>query len=73
MYHPPLSSYKFNDLELSDDETFKVVLRMFMDFNLVTQYQIPYKVRTLRKGYENEVMSAIMWSLNRPCAAGFSV
>ena len=44
-----LFSYKFNDLELHDDETFKVVIRMFMDFNLVNQYQIPYKVsRTIK-------------------------
>ena len=37
-------SYKFNDLQFSDSETFKVVIRMFMDFNLINQYQIPYRV-----------------------------
>ena len=37
-------SYKFNDLLFTDSETFKVVIRMFMDFNLINQYQIPYRV-----------------------------
>jgi hypothetical protein len=31
---------------MSDEETFKVTLRMFMDFDLVNQFQIPYKVNT---------------------------
>ena len=37
-------SYKFNDLLFTDSETFKVVIRMFMDFNLINQYKIPYRV-----------------------------
>lgn len=32
-------------MELSDSDTFKVVIRMFMEFGLIQQFQIPYKVR----------------------------
>lgn len=30
---------------LSDDETCKSVIRMFMDLELITNYHIPYEVR----------------------------
>lgn len=40
-----LYSYKFNDGDMSVLETCKVTLRMFMEFNLINQFQIPYKVR----------------------------
>ena len=32
---------------MNDEETFKVTLRMFIEFDLVNQFQIPYKVRFL--------------------------
>ena len=41
------SSFKFIDAEMNDEETFKVTLRMFIEFDLVNQFQIPYKVRFL--------------------------
>ena len=37
-------SYKFNDMTLPDEDTYKVTIRMFMEFGLVQQYNIPYKV-----------------------------
>ncbi len=40
----PTFSYKFNDLGMSDDDTLNVSLRMFMDFGLIEQFQIPYRV-----------------------------
>ncbi len=40
-----LDSYKFNDLEMTDEDTFKVTIRMFMDFGLIQNFQIPYRVR----------------------------
>ena len=40
----PLYSYKFNDMTLPDEDTYKVTIRMFMEFGLVQQYNIPYKV-----------------------------
>ena len=30
---------------MSDMDTFKVTIRMFMEFGLINQFQIPYKVR----------------------------
>ena len=39
-----LDSYKFNDMDMSDDDTLRVTLRMFMDFGLINQFQIPYRV-----------------------------
>lgn len=38
-------SYKFNDTSMGDDDTFKVVIRMFMEFDLVNRFQVPYRVR----------------------------
>ena len=40
-----LYSYKFNDMDLSDLDTFRVTIRMFMEFGLIQQFQIPYRVR----------------------------
>ena len=37
-------SYKFNDIPLPDDDTYKVTIRMFLEFGLVHQFHIPYKV-----------------------------
>eukprot|EP00095_Tigriopus_kingsejongensis_P010391 snap_masked-scaffold1615_size33485-processed-gene-0.0 protein:Tk10391 transcript:snap_masked-scaffold1615_size33485-processed-gene-0.0-mRNA-1 annotation:"camp cgmp cyclic nucleotide" len=39
-----LFSYTFDDTPLQDEETFKVTIRMFMEFGLINQFQIPYKV-----------------------------
>ena len=38
-------SYKFNDTEMSDHDTCRVTLRMFLEFDLINKFQIPYKVR----------------------------
>ncbi|XP_040576240.2 cGMP-specific 3',5'-cyclic phosphodiesterase [Lepeophtheirus salmonis] len=37
-------SYKFNDALLSEDETLKIPIRMFMEFGFIQQFHIPYKV-----------------------------
>lgn len=42
-------SYKFNDLNFYDDDTFKATLRIFLEFDLVSQFNIPYKVRLPRR------------------------
>ena len=39
-----LGSYKFNDMKLPDYDTYKATVRMFMEFGLVKQFNIPYKV-----------------------------
>ncbi|XP_059082786.1 cGMP-specific 3',5'-cyclic phosphodiesterase-like isoform X2 [Tigriopus californicus] len=39
-----LFKYNFDDTPLQDEETFKVTIRMFMEFGLINQFQIPYKV-----------------------------
>lgn len=36
--------YCLADFELVDDDTCRAVLRMFMQCNLVSQFQIPYDV-----------------------------
>ncbi|XP_055848135.1 cGMP-specific 3',5'-cyclic phosphodiesterase [Episyrphus balteatus] len=51
-----LYSFKFIDFELNDDDTCKAVLRMFLQCNLVQQFQIPYDVLcrwvlSVRKNY----------------------
>lgn len=38
-------SFKFIDFDLSDDDTCKATIRMFLQCNLVQQFQIPYHVR----------------------------
>ena len=37
-------SYKFNDTDMDVFNTYKVVIRMFMEFGLIQEYHIPYKV-----------------------------
>ena len=39
-----LYSYKFNDMLFGDSQTLKIVLRMFMDFDLLNKFSIPHKV-----------------------------
>ncbi|KAJ8935176.1 hypothetical protein NQ318_010371 [Aromia moschata] len=39
-----LYSFTFIDFELSDDDTCKATLRMFLECNLVQQFHIPYEV-----------------------------
>jgi hypothetical protein len=34
------------DFELSEEETCRATIRMFVDFNLVSQFNIPYDVST---------------------------
>ena len=38
------NSYKFNDMDMADEDTYKVTIRMFMEFGLIQQFQIPYRV-----------------------------
>lgn len=40
-------SFKFIDFDLSDDDTCKATIRMFLQCNLVQQFQIPYHVRIM--------------------------
>lgn len=40
-----LYSYKFNDTLYQDSITLKIVIRMFLDFDLINKFSIPYKVR----------------------------
>ncbi|XP_037950287.1 cGMP-specific 3',5'-cyclic phosphodiesterase [Teleopsis dalmanni] len=51
-----LYSFKFIDFDLCDDDTSRAVLRMFLQCNLVAQFQIPYDVLcrwvlSVRKNY----------------------
>ncbi|XP_022172557.1 cGMP-specific 3',5'-cyclic phosphodiesterase isoform X1 [Myzus persicae] len=51
-----LYSFKFIDFDLSDDDTCKATIRMFLQCNLVQQFQIPYHVLckwvlSVRKNY----------------------
>ena len=39
-----LYSYKFNDTQFGDSTTLKIVLRMFMDFDLMNKFSIPHNV-----------------------------
>ena len=43
----PFFSYKFNDTKYHDSKTLKIVLRMFLDFDLINKFHIPYKVSPL--------------------------
>lgn len=40
-----LYSFTFIDFDLSDDDTCKATIRMFLECNLVQQFHIPYDVR----------------------------
>ena len=44
-----LYSYKFNDTLYQDSKTLKIVLRMFLDFDLINKFSIPYKVNYILK------------------------
>lgn len=37
-------SYTFNDFPITDSDTCKATVRMFLDLNLVSQFHIPYPV-----------------------------
>jgi len=39
------------DFDLSEDETCRATIRMFVDFNLVGQFHIPYDVSITCKNY----------------------
>ncbi|KAK9879966.1 hypothetical protein WA026_008477 [Henosepilachna vigintioctopunctata] len=54
--HLNLYSFKFTDFELSDEDTCKAAITMFMECNLVQQFLIPYDVLcrwilSVRKNY----------------------
>ena len=49
-----LFSYKFNDTEMSDHDTCRVTLRMFLEFDLINKFQIPYKVRSITIAFLNK-------------------
>ena len=53
-----LNSYKFNDMTLPDYDTYKATLRMFLEFGLVQQFNIPYKVSGSSKVKEKATMTA---------------
>lgn len=42
-----LYSFTFIDFDLSDADTCKATLRMFMECNLVQQFHIPYEVSSI--------------------------
>ncbi|XP_046384320.1 cGMP-specific 3',5'-cyclic phosphodiesterase-like isoform X2 [Ischnura elegans] len=51
-----LYSFMFSDFELSDDDTCRATIRMFMDCSLISQFHIPYQVLcrwvlSVRKNY----------------------
>jgi hypothetical protein len=45
-----LYSFKFLDHRFTDSTTVKIVLRMFLDFDLVSRFKIPYQVQYRRNG-----------------------
>ena len=45
--HQFLFSYKFNDTLYQESKTLKIVIRMFIDFDLINKFSIPYKVRPI--------------------------
>ena len=45
--HQFLFSYKFNDTLYQESKTLKIVIRMFIDFDLINKFSIPYKVRRI--------------------------
>ena len=52
-----LYSYKFNDTLYQDSKTLKIVLRMFLDFDLINKFSIPYKVNYILKVTTNYLLS----------------
>jgi len=45
------------DFDLSEDETCRATIRMFVDFNLVSQFHIPYDVSIVYTS--NEYLSSL--------------
>lgn len=39
-----LYTYDFDDMVMSDSDTIKATIRMFMDASLISQFKIPYEV-----------------------------
>ena len=65
-------SYKFNDTEMSDHDTCRVTLRMFLEFDLINKFQIPYKVRPITIAYLEEKGKGIqVLGYSRFYAVGF--
>jgi cGMP-specific 3',5'-cyclic phosphodiesterase len=48
-----LYSFTFIDFELSDEDTCKATIRMFLECNLVQQFHIPYEVSWMPRGFPN--------------------
>lgn len=53
-----LYSFEFSDFELSDEDTCKVALRMFLDLDLIRKFHIPYQILcrwilSVKKNYRN--------------------
>ena len=46
-------SYKFNDTVFGDSQTLKIVLRIFMDFDLMNKFFIPHEVKKSLYGMDN--------------------
>lgn len=44
-----LYRYDFDDKLMSDDDTIKATIRMFLDANLISQFKVPYEVCTYLK------------------------
>lgn len=40
-----LDTYEFDDMTMSDDETIRATIRMFIDANLINTFKIPYEVQ----------------------------
>ena len=61
-----LYSYKFNDMLFGDSQTLKIVLRMFMDFDLLNKFSIPHKVGFDRNEivFTLSVQVACRWALS---------
>lgn len=52
----------FADFELKEEETCRATIRMFVDFNLVSQFHIPYDVSFLLNGiYTSQDHKKISW------------
>jgi dual 3',5'-cyclic-AMP and -GMP phosphodiesterase 11 len=53
-----LHDFKFDDLDLNDDDTLRACLRMFLDLDLVERFHIDYEVLcrwllSVKKNYRN--------------------
>lgn len=42
--HFNLYSFEFSDFDLTEDDTCQATLRMFIEFDLINKFHIPYKV-----------------------------